>query len=77
MNSPLWICEECGGPAVWTFIEGEVYYHCEEQCDGFCQLELFDEERVCSPLRSDAGVDTVVSPSQGPQAVVADDGLPF
>ncbi len=37
---PLWMCDDCGGPAVWTFMEGHVYYHCERQCDGFMQMEL-------------------------------------
>ncbi len=37
---PVWMCEDCGGPAVWTFIAGHIHYHCERQCDGFMQLEL-------------------------------------
>jgi len=41
--TPVWICDECGGPAKWTFIDEEVYYHCERQCDGFMQLELVGE----------------------------------
>ncbi len=40
MTTPLWICEECGGPSVWTMIDGLPYYHCEQQCDGFMQIEM-------------------------------------
>ena len=40
------VCEDCGGPAVWTFIRGVVYYHCESLCEGFLQLELFPGDRV-------------------------------
>ena len=36
-------CDFCGGPAVWTFIKEDVYYHCENQCDGFRQIDMFDE----------------------------------
>ena len=39
-SQPMWKCDDCGGPAVWTFIEGVVHYHCERLCDGFMQLEL-------------------------------------
>ncbi len=46
MGTPLWICESCGGPAVWTFIGGEPWYCCEVECEGFRQLELFDHSGV-------------------------------
>jgi len=49
----LWRCDSCGGPAAWTLIHGEPYYHCQRQCVGFRQLELFDGE----PLPQ-AGVET-------------------
>ncbi len=50
---PLWVCDHCLGPAVWTIIRDEVYYHCERQCDGFSQLDLdlFGEEGVSPPTR--------------------------
>ena len=34
-------CECCAGPAVGTIVDGVAYYHCEAECDGFSQLELF------------------------------------
>ena len=37
---PLWVCEDCGGPANWTFIDGDPYYHCQRGCAGFAQLPL-------------------------------------
>ena len=40
MNSPLWICDDCGGPAVWTMFDDVPHYHCELECDGFRQLAL-------------------------------------
>ena len=39
-------CDCCGGRAVGTFIRGLVYYHCEETCEGFQQVELFDDGTV-------------------------------
>jgi len=48
------VCELCGGPAVWTLLEGEAYYHCRRSCEGFLQLELFVEQGVSSSMRSDA-----------------------
>jgi len=51
--SALWICELCGGPAKWTFIAGQVWYHCEDSCDGFMQMELFAGERVDTVMRGD------------------------
>ena len=40
----LWKCDECGGPAKWTFFGDSVYYHCEQQCDAFMQVDMFDSE---------------------------------
>ncbi len=34
-------CEDCGGPAKWTIIRGDPYYHCVRLCAGFTQLSLF------------------------------------
>jgi len=50
MSGVLWKCDECGGPAVWTLIDEVVYYHCERQCDGFMQSEMFDLEGVDRPV---------------------------
>ena len=36
----LAVCDDCGGPAFWTFIDGHPHYHCKQLCSGFCQLEL-------------------------------------
>ena len=44
METPLWICEFCGGPANWTFIQGEVFFHCQRQCDAFRQKDMFEVE---------------------------------
>jgi len=55
--SPLWKCEECGGPAVWTFIDELVYYHCERQCDGFVQLDLFLTSGVEENKRGEDALD--------------------
>ena len=46
ISTPLWLCEDCGGPAVWTVLRGLVHYHCESECDGFMQMELFAESGV-------------------------------
>jgi len=40
----IWKCDDCGGPAVWTLIRGETYYHCERRCDAFMQGELFVDD---------------------------------
>jgi len=61
----LWECDFCGGPAVWTIFDGEPWFHCEEQCDGFRQLELFKEERVPSSERGDAPVATRLPEKEG------------
>ena len=47
----LWICDECGGPAKWTFIDEQVYYHCERKCAGFMQLDLLTELTLKPGLR--------------------------
>ena len=54
---PLWVCDDCGGPAVWTFIEGDAHYHCERQCDGFMQLELFSTSGVDESMRGHETLD--------------------
>ena len=41
MSVPLWRCDDCGGPAWWTFIDGVAHYICKSSCDGFLQLDLF------------------------------------
>ena len=46
----LWLCDECGGPANWTFLEGAAYYLCKRRCSGFDQLDLWKE-----PFRSGGG----------------------
>jgi len=40
MPTPIWSCDECGGPAAWTFINGEPHYHCKRGCAGFNQLDM-------------------------------------
>ena len=57
VGSPLWICEDCGGPAVWTFIASIPHYHCERQCDGFMQVELFEGDGVVEVTRGDEAQD--------------------
>ncbi len=42
MPTPIWQCDDCGGPALWTFIDGDPHYHCKRQCDGFMQLDLLE-----------------------------------
>ena len=39
----LWRCDDCGGPAAWTFIDGEPHYSCRHRCEGFMadQLDLW------------------------------------
>ena len=70
---PLWQCESCGGPAVWTFIRGETYYHCERQCDGFSQMELWDSDGVGQLTRSGDAQDAGRTPHPNDEP----DGLPF
>ena len=36
----LAVCDDCGGPAFWTFIDGHPHYHCKQLCSGFTQTEL-------------------------------------
>ena len=43
---PLWVCDYCGGPAVWTTFDDVVYFHCESRCQRFMQSELFIPEGV-------------------------------
>ncbi len=57
MTLPLWLCDDCGGPAKWTFIDGHPHYHCERQCDGFMQTELFDTKRVGEITRGGDALD--------------------
>jgi len=52
-------CDFCGGPAVWCVIGGDLCYHCRHQCDGFMQLELWDEDGVASSMRGGDGDDVV------------------
>ncbi len=33
-------CDDCGGPAFWTMIDGHPYYSCQVGCTGFIQLDL-------------------------------------
>jgi len=55
VSEPVWRCEDCGGAAKWTFIDEQVYYHCEDQCDGFMQIEMaLDDESKCVYLDSDS-----------------------
>ena len=28
-------CDYCGGPAKWTLIGDEVYYHCQRKCEQY------------------------------------------
>ena len=59
---PLWKCDHCGGPALWTFNDGDPFYHCERQCDGFMQMELWGDDGVEQIMRGgdakDAGRST-------------------
>ena len=62
-------CDHCGGPAVWCVIDGYLCYHCQRQCSGFMQMELWDEEPkweqgVANAVRVDDQADP-------------DEGLPF
>jgi len=54
---PVWRCDECGGPAKWTFLGHDVYYHCEQQCDGFMQMDLFARYGVEDYMRGDEPLD--------------------
>ena len=57
MAVPLWKCDDCGGPAVWTFIDGVVHYHCERQCDGFMQMELLGDSGVDPSMKGGDALD--------------------
>jgi len=46
-------CDFCGGPCTWTIKAGEVWFYCDRQCDGFMNLELFEESWVPSRMRGD------------------------
>ena len=61
MGTPLWICPDCHGPAVWTLFAGEPYYYCEGECDGFRQLELFETDGVRGTMKGD-GPDGLAAP---------------
>ena len=75
-DSVLWKCDFCGGPAVWTIIRGAVYYHCEEQCDEFKQMELFSEDGVHNVMRGGDAQDAGRATSKD-QRVPAEPELPF
>ncbi len=66
----LWLCDDCGGPAVWTFIDGAAHYYCERECGGFRQMELFCDDGVPEDMRGD---DTSASGADSS----APEGLPF
>ncbi len=68
---PVWKCDDCGGPAVWTFIDGAVHYHCERQCDGFMQGDLFLRSGVVEHTRGGDALDA------GRPTSVEEDDLPF
>ena len=36
-------CDYCAGPTQWTVIADTVHYYCLAQCDGFMQIDCFDE----------------------------------
>ncbi len=68
----VYLCEFCLGPAKWTFVGEEVYFHCENQCDGFMQMELFVEPGVPLVTRGDdTGAPSI---NTGPPV---GEGLPF
>ena len=73
----LWECDNCGGPATWTIIDGEPYYHCEQQCDGFRQLELFGEDGVRDPVRGHESDGLTRVSSIMNRASPDGEGLPF
>ncbi len=54
-------CDYCGGPARWTIAphDGEVYFQCKTQCDGFMQMELLEDSWVSSPMESGDAADSV------------------
>ena len=45
---------------MWTFFAGEPWYHCEGECDGFRQLELFDGDGVRPSVRRNEPFDRYV-----------------
>jgi len=61
---PLWICDHCGGAAVWTFFGGEPFYHCESKCDGFMQMELPWDDGVQQITRGGDAQDAGRLPSE-------------
>ncbi len=70
---PLWQCDDCRGPAKWTFIDGVAHYHCERQCDGFMQMELFGMSGVDDVTRGGDALDAGRPVSSINEA----EGLPF
>jgi len=38
-------CDYCKGPCNWTLDkDGEVWFYCKAECDGFLQMELFSDD---------------------------------
>ena len=81
--SVLWKCDFCGGPAAWTLHpDGSPLYHCDAQCDGFMQMDFFDQILFGELFLEDGvplgtrGDDTVASSKEcGPPP--PEEGLPF
>ena len=71
--TPIWRCDDCGGAAVWTFIDGVVHYHCEHQCEGFMQRELFETSGVVGSTRGGDALDAGRPTSD----IDEPEGLPF
>ena len=58
-NNVLWRCEDCGGPANWTFINGEPYYlchndDCASQLDFMKSMVYNDQYGSVSALEAEA-----------------------
>ena len=52
MANEVWVCSFCGGPAVWTDIRGDSYFHCEQMCEGFRRVsEPFESIGVAQSVR--------------------------
>ncbi len=74
-KGPIWRCDDCGGLANWTIIDGGPYYACQQGCGGFLQGELFEtwepeaEDRVVTPEGAAA--------DEHYEETELEDGLPF
>jgi len=53
----LWRCDDCGGAAKWTMINGHPHYICNnEECAQWRQLDMWPSSRYIDSVGSVSGL---------------------